>query len=937
MAEHIHAPSLFDLEKKTGKVECLGMTFESDDARRAYFLEKLQEKLEEPEFRKTEGFPIGANTDILAMSDPPYYTACPNPFLEEFIQHYGKPYDSETDDYHREPYAADVSEGKTDGIYTAHSYHTKVPHKAAARYILHYTNPGDVVLDGFAGSGMTGVAAQMCAKPDPDFKYSVETERQAADLPPVEWGARRVVLNDLSPAATFISANYNLPFDVKAFEREAKRILQELKQEIGWMYETTHTDGKTKGQINYTVWSQVFSCPECATEITFLEEALDLETYRVKDIFPCPNCSVELNKDKLLPLKETLIDLATNKPWQRIRFTPVLVNYTIGKTKHEKHLGEFDLNILSQVEQISLPATVPTDSFPIQDMYHGSRLSPKGFTSIHHLFLMRNAQALGRLWEKTRAVADTRIRNMLLFWLDSHIVNLSIQNRYRPGVSFPYNPLNGVYYISSLVSEANPFTAYENKLKRIITAFKSYLPKLNNAVISTGDCGNLYSLPESCIDYIFTDPPFGENIFYADLNFLVESWYRVRTDTNLEAIIDKPKHKDLFAYQRLMQNCFEEYYRVLKPGRWMTVVFHNSRSAVWNAIQEAMLAAKFVIAGVRTLDKQQGSYRQVTSTAVKQDLVITAYKPSQRLENDFNLEKGTEEGAWNFIRTHLQQLPVFVADRGQSEMIAERLDYLLFDRMVAFHIQRGATIPLSAAEFYAGLSQRFPSRDGMYFLPEQVAEYDRKRLTVKEILQLDLFVNDESSAILWLKQKLTAKPQTFAELQPQFLREKSWVKYDREPDLRDQLLAENFLCFKGEGKIPRQIVRWLKQSSHYREKIRQFEEYNPSNNGLETDDPELLNAAKDRWYVPNPNQAEDLEKLRERALLKEFEEYRQASQKQLKVIRLEAVRVGFKRAWQERDYMTIINVARRIPENILQEDPKLLMWYDQSLTRAGED
>ena len=417
----------------------------------------------------------------------------------------------------------------------------------------------------------------------------------------------------------------------------------------------------------------------------------------------------------------------------------------------------------------------------------------------------------------------------------------------------------------------------------------------------------------------------------------MESWHRVKTEAKTEAIVDKAKHKDLFEYQRLMRDCFEEYYRVLKPGRWMTVVFHNSRSAVWNAIQEAMLAAKFVIAGVRTLDKQQGSYRQVTSTAVKQDLVITAYKPSQILENDFNLEKGTEEGVWQFIRTHLQQLPVFVADRGQSEMIAERLDYLLFDRMVAFHIQRGATIPLSATAFYTGLTQRFPSRDGMYFLPEHVAEYDRKRLTVKELLQLDLFVNDESSAILWLKQKLTAKPQTFAELQPQFLREKTWVKYDREPDLRDQLLAENFLCFKGDGKIPRQIVSWLKQSSHYREKIRQIEGDTPSNNGLETNDPELLNAAKDRWYVPNPTQGEDLEKLRERALLKEFEEYRQANQKQLKVIRLEAVRTGFKRAWQDRDYPTIINVARKIPENILQEDSKLLMWYDQALTRAGED
>jgi hypothetical protein len=99
------------------------MTFESDGARRESFLERLREKLKDPEFRKIEGFPIGSDEDILALSDPPYYTACPNPFVGEFVEQFGKPYDSEKDDYRREPFAADVSEGKNDPIYNAHSYH----------------------------------------------------------------------------------------------------------------------------------------------------------------------------------------------------------------------------------------------------------------------------------------------------------------------------------------------------------------------------------------------------------------------------------------------------------------------------------------------------------------------------------------------------------------------------------------------------------------------------------------------------------------------------------------------------------------------------------------------------------------------------------------------------------------------------------------------
>ena len=129
-------PDLFEksyqeeLEAKAKKqVECLGMTFENDEARRVYFLEKLREKLKDPEFRKIEGFPIGSDDDILTLSDPPYYTACPNPFIEDFIRCYGNPYDPETDNYRREPFAADVSEGKNDPIYNAGE-----PRNAAPNY-----------------------------------------------------------------------------------------------------------------------------------------------------------------------------------------------------------------------------------------------------------------------------------------------------------------------------------------------------------------------------------------------------------------------------------------------------------------------------------------------------------------------------------------------------------------------------------------------------------------------------------------------------------------------------------------------------------------------------------------------------------------------------------------------------------------------------------
>jgi hypothetical protein len=137
-------------------------------------------------------------------------------------------------------------------------------------------------------------------------------------------------------------------------------------------------------------------------------------------------------------------------------------------------------------------------------------------------------------------------------------------------------------------------------------------------------------------------------------------------------------------------------------------------------------------------------------------------------------------------------------------------------------------------------------------------------------------------------------------------------------------LEQNFLRYDGKGEVPSQIHSYL--STNFKE-LR----------NLPKDDESMRAKGKDRWYVPDPNKAGDLEKLCERSLLKEFEDYMTSSQKRLKVFRLEAVRAGFKKSWQERDYATIITVARKIPENILQEDPKLLMWYDQALTRKGDE
>lgn len=916
-------------------VICLGQPFEDDIARRAFFTDELRKKMLDPEFRKIEGFPIGSDEDILKLSDPPYYTACPNPWIADFISLWDseKPAKPEGWHYHSEPFSADVSEGKNDPIYNAHSYHTKVPHKAIMRYILHYTDPGDIVFDGFCGSGMTGVAAQLCGDRNAvmDLGYQIqpdgtirqkETDETGKEVwvPFSKLGARHAVLNDLSPAATFIAYNYNAPVDIRKFEKEAKRILSEVETECGWMYETKHTDGRT-GKINYTVWSEVFACPHCGQDVIYYEAAVETETFVVKNDFACPHCSAALEKKSMQRQWLSYFDEPRNQTHRLVRYAPVLINYQMDDSRHEKIPDDFDLRTLRLIDE-----TASTDWFPAFEMPEGERKGKdgyhlKGITHLHHFYFRRAMMVYARLWEKLNTCSTAFVR----FFAQGNNLGFTKMNRYSANHFSQVNRyFSGTLFVGSLISEVSPEYSMTHKLKRLL---KLSMPGVNGqTAITCQSTTNITALPGSSLDYIFIDPPFGNNLHYSELNFFWEAWLKLLTQRIPEAVMDKGRSRTLHDYQVLMSSAFQELYRTLKSGRWITIEFHNSSNSVWVAIQEALELSGFVVADVRTLDKQQETYKQSIQKLVKQDLVISAYKLDIGLEDRFKLEAGTEDGVWDFVRAHLKQLPVFVAKDGQLEVVPERMNYLLFDRMVAFHVRRGVMVPMNASDFYVGMEQRFSVREEMYFLPDQAMEFDKKRITVKGVRQISLFVTDEESAIQWLRQLIKEKPQSTSDINPQFM--KQLGGYSKSEQMLEllTLLEQNFLCYDGQGLVPEQIHAYL--STNWKE-LR----------NLLKDDPALIAKALDRWYVPDPNKAGDLEKLREKALLKEFEEYKQANKK-LKIFRLEAVRAGFKALWQQRTpgaYRIIKDVAEKIPSDVLEEDPKLLMWYDQAVTRLGAD
>jgi len=824
--------------------------------------------------RHIEGFPIGTDEDIIALSNAPYYTACPNPFIEEFIRENGTPYDEATDDYHREPFAADVSEGKTDPIYMAHAYHTKVPYKAIMRYILHYTEPGDIVFDGFSGTGMTGVAAQMCGLLSEAEKYEYRSMEN------VRFGKRKAILNDLAPMASFLTHNYNSHVNLPEYKTNLSSVLDECSKECGWVYETNHDNSpcllgtENKGIINYTIWSDILICPHCGNEIVFWDTAIN--NGKVKDIFQCDYCGMSLKKSDCKPAVEMIYDDILNKTITMNKQRPVLINYTYSGKRFIKKPDANDLSVIQKINSMSIPYWFPTDKMP--EGSESSRNDKAGITHVHHFFTKRSLLVLACLYEKTGN------DNQLKFLFTSIIQRASKLFKWSKNQA---GPLSGTLYISSCIYETSIFSLIKNKEK----IFDAWKMDNENTCINCASLTDVSNIPENSIDYIFTDPPFGDNLMYSELSYIWECWLKVRTQVQSEAIMNKYQNKGLIEYQALMTSCFSECYRVLKPGHWMTVEFHNSKNAVWNAIQEALLRAGFIIADVRTLDKKQGSFKQVNNnSSVKQDLVISVYKPKNGFCKRLFENAGKIETAWDFVRQHLKNIPVVVISDERIEVIAERQAYLLFDRMVAYHIMQGLPVPIDATDFYRGLDEKFLKRDGMYFLPDQVNEYDTARIKNEvENVQFSLFVTNEKTAISWLYQQLSDGfdgPQTYGELQPKFMQEvKSVDKYEAMPEL-SVLLEENF-----------------------------------------------LQDEKGRWYIPDTTKEGDVAKLREKNLWKEFEGYMNSKGK-LKLFRSEAIRVGFARLWKEKNYQAIVNIAERLPEQTIQGDSNLLMYYDISLSRV---
>jgi DNA modification methylase/predicted RNA-binding Zn-ribbon protein involved in translation (DUF1610 family) len=680
--------------------------------------------------------------------------------LAAFIAEHAHAYDAATDTYRRAPFAQPTKAGKNTAVYNAHSYHTKVPPQGIVPYIEHYSEPGDLVLDSFCGSGMTGVAALMTG--------------------------RHAILNDLSPAAVHIARNYCTPVDVAALRAAFERIKVAVKEEFDWLYGTACDRCGGPATIQYTIWSDVFECGRCGDELVLWDVALDHDSRSVRDEFTCPTCGANWRKPHL--------------HW--LRSVPVLTSYecSICKPKRQEHpTTSTEKRLIAEVESRTIPYWYPTTPFDEQDweMWRGVHRY-QSIGAVSQFFTRRNLLASARIWSEIQNVSELTLRDALEFVFTSGLVLLSKLTRYNLGKR-GNGPVTGTLYIASFVTENNVLNLISGKLDDCGRAWEIQ-PVTDSAFTMMHSATLLPRCLSSQIDYIFTDPPFGSNIFYADCNLIWEAWLNEGfTDQSQEAVVHL-KHRQrntLPEYARLMAESFREMYRVLKPGRWASVVFHNSDDRIWETILDATRAAGFEMAEVNAFDKEQLSFKGIRGQkglerVTNKDIVLNLRKPKPGEQATANGKSYADEAEKSVV----EAIAAFLdTDPDPRERTLQGLwNHALFNML------RDGSVQISMAQVGEMLPHYFKEVDGCWYLRGEA------------VIGGNAFdLKTDTGAIAWLTQVLSNEPQTTGELIPLWQAETAHLAAS-DANRLDRLLEQNFWQDQRSG-------RWRMPSAAEREKM----------------------------------------------------------------------------------------------------------------------
>jgi len=501
---------------------------------------------------------------------------------------------------------------RTDPIYNCHGYLTKVPIAAIEPFIETFSAPGETVADFFAGSGMTGLAA-------------------------VRRG-RRAKLSDISVLGQHIARGYLSDVPPSKFRETADAVVTQTRTAIGDLYDALRTEDGATVEMVRTVWSFTYVCPSCKNTLVYFQH-LSAGGSPPKT---CPTCPTPF----------------VRRSWARGDDVPVevVVRNAQGRLA-EQSVAEFDLAMIAKAaadpRQGDVPSLTITED---REMYSRSGLGKAGLTRTSQFFSPRNAIALLELWRTINRVDDEAIRRKLRFAFTAILPRAS--RRYQWSAQRPLNAQNQTYYIAPVYYEWNVFELFGRKIEAALRSDEELCggaPLLVQKAVRSADytiasADGLKHLGDASVDYVFTDPPFGSNIFYSDMNLFHEAWLGEVTEHASEAVVHttgKRKKGATGRYEALLGNAFTEAYRILKPGRFMSVVFGNSSGQIWGMVQRAIRDAGFKAAPVHVavLDKGQRSVKGLNSGSegvVTVDLILTVQKPgaAESAEDAHELRNG---------------------------------------------------------------------------------------------------------------------------------------------------------------------------------------------------------------------------------------------------------------------------------------------------------
>jgi 16S rRNA G966 N2-methylase RsmD len=448
--------------------------------------------------------------------------------------------------------------GRGDPVYMAHGYLTKVPVPAIVPFIEAYTSPGDVVVDPFAGSGMTGVAAAALG--------------------------RRARLFDISVLGQHIGRNYVNLVDRDLLVKAADQVVRATRERLADVYGVECRACGRTAQLVKTIWSYQVACSGCGQRVSYYRamEAADWSKKEMK----CPHCGTGV-----VSRDERVGEVAEVDS----------ISCVCSSKQREQPASPYSADI--DLDGLAYPRVEIT---PDRQMYKAQSLGRSGLTTIASFYAPRNLAVLTVLHEQIQSVENPAVRQKLLFVFTSILTRAS--KRYQWSPIRPLNAANANYYVASVFYEWNVFDLFERKVEAMIRS-DDWLRSMrsDDTLFGPGlvDLDVTYELasaesiplPDASVDYIFTDPPFGSNLFYADMALFQEAWLDSFTDVTKEAVVDRGSKKQRSAsrYEEMLTQALSECRRILKPGGRISMVFGNSTGSMWSLVQRSIQNAGLVI------------------------------------------------------------------------------------------------------------------------------------------------------------------------------------------------------------------------------------------------------------------------------------------------------------------------------------------------------